>query len=276
MQIRKKQIQNDAVGAAKILLENNSWLRGRNAADNADVNIMRLNAGNVIEFGAIPQATGTPSNNNDLATVAFVKQLAAGLRDPKDAVRAATTENITLATAPATIDGVTLVNGDRVLVKNQTSAAENGIYIFNGTGEAMTRAPDADSSEEVTQGFSTMVVEGTDNQRTGWLLSNQDPITLDTTALTFVQVPIMDQILFGKENITLDSTDISNGYVDLAQLVRAGSLNLSFGGVLQEEGIDYTLSEVGGVTRVTFDGDLEEGGAAELEEGDKINLQYAY
>ena len=272
MKIKKKNIALDAVGAAQFKLENNAWLRARNAADSADVNVMRLNAANIIEFASVPRATGTPNNDNDLATVAYVKQLAAGLRDPKDAVRVASTGNVNLASAPAAIDGVTLVNGDRILLKNQTDATQNGIYVFAGTGNALVRSADADSDEEVTQGFTTMVVEGTLNQRTGWLLANQDPITLGVTALTFVQVPIMDTILFDKGFVTLDATDITNGYIDLPQLARANSLNLSFNGVLQRETADYDLSEVSNVTRITFDGDL----LADLEEGDELDYQYAY
>lgn len=276
MQLKKKNILNNAVGAAKIRLENNTYLRARNAADTADINVLRVNATNQIEFATVPKINGTPVNNDDAATVAYVQSIAAGLRDPKDACRAATTANIALATAPAAIDGVTLANGDRVLVKNQTTASENGIYVFNGAGNAMTRATDADADAEVTHGMSTYVVEGTINQRTGWLLSTNDPIVVGTTSLTFVQVPTPDPVVFGKETLVLDSTDITNQYVDLAQQVRANSLILSFGGLIQREGVDYTLSVVSNVTRITFAGDLATGGASELVDTDELDAQYAY
>ena len=276
MQIQKKNILNNAVGAAKIRLENNTYLRARNAADSADINVFRVNASNVIEFASIPQASGTPSANNDLATVLYVKNIAAGLRDPKDACRAASTANVNIASAPATLDGVTLASGDRILLKNQTTASENGIYVFNGTGNALTRSTDADEDAEVTQGLSTYVVSGTVNQRTGWLLSTVDPIVVGTTSLTFVQVPIPDPVIFGKETLTLNGTDITNQYKDLAVQIRASSLNLSFGGVIQREGVDYTLSTVLGVTRITFAGDLATGGASELVATDELDAQYAY
>ena len=276
MQIQKKNILNNAVGAAKIRLENNTYLRARNAADSADINVFRVNASNVIEFASIPQASGTPSANNDLATVLYVKNIAAGLRDPKDACRAASTANVNIASAPATLDGVTLASGDRILLKNQTTASENGIYIFNGTGNALTRSTDADEDAEVTQGLSTYVVSGTVNQRTGWLLSTVDPIVVGTTSLTIVQVPIPDPVIFGKETLTLNGTDITNQYKDLAVQIRASSLNLSFGGVIQREGVDYTLSTVLGVTRITFAGDLATGGASELVATDELDAQYAY
>ena len=276
MQIKKKNILNNAVGAAKIRLENNTYLRARNAADSADINVFRVNASNVIEFASIPQASGTPSANNDLATVLYVKNIAAGLRDPKDACRAASTADVNIASAPATLDGVTLASDDRILLKNQTTASENGIYVFNGTGNALTRSTDADEDAEVTQGLSTYVVSGTVNQRTGWLLSTVDPIVVGTTSLTFVQVPIPDPVIFGKETLTLNGTDITNQYKDLAVQIRASSLNLSFGGVIQREGVDYTLSTVLGVTRITFAGDLATGGASELVATDELDAQYAY
>lgn len=107
----------------------------------------------------------------------------------KTAVRAATTANGTLATAfenGDAIDGVTLATGNRILLKNQTTGAENGIYTVNASG-APTRATDADISAEVKGGLSVWVNEGTTNADTRWVLTTNDPITVGTTALTFVQ-----------------------------------------------------------------------------------------
>ncbi len=84
----------------------------------------------------------------------------------KESVRAATTgSNINLASAPANIDGVALSADDRVLVKDQTSIDENGIYVFNGAGSAMTRATDADTTAELNVAV-VGVVEGTANEAT--------------------------------------------------------------------------------------------------------------
>jgi phage-related tail fiber protein len=84
------------------------------------------------------------------------------------------------------VDGVTLVTGDRILVKNQGTGAENGIYVVKVSG-APDRAADANLSAEVTAGMFTFVSEGTTNGNTGWVLTTDDAITLDTTALTFTQ-----------------------------------------------------------------------------------------
>lgn len=108
--------------------------------------------------------------------------------DRKESVRVATTANIDLASAPASIDSVTLSSGDRVLVKDQTTASQNGIYVFNGAGSAMTRATDADTNDKVTAGMFTLVAEGGINPDTLWVLTTNDPITLGTTALSFSQL----------------------------------------------------------------------------------------
>ncbi|WP_217596569.1 hypothetical protein [Cohnella sp. GbtcB17] len=99
-------------------------------------------------------------------------------------VRVATTANITLS-GLQTVDGVVLAAGDRVLVKNQTTGSQNGIYV--ATSGAWTRAADADSSAKVAAGISVYVRAGTANGAKGFSLSNASAVTLGTTALTFVQ-----------------------------------------------------------------------------------------
>jgi hypothetical protein len=129
-----------------------------------------------------------PVSANDAARKVDVDAAANGL-DIKNSVRAATTATGTLATAYENgdvIDGVTLATGDRILIKNQATGSENGIYTVNTSG-APTRATDADSSAEVTAGMFVFVEEGTTNADTGWVMTNNGTITLNTTALTFTQ-----------------------------------------------------------------------------------------
>lgn len=85
----------------------------------------------------------------------------------KDDVRVASTANITLSGPGASIDGVTMANGDRFLAKNQTTVAENGFYIFNGAAVAATRSSDASTFAEL-EGAVTIVTEGTANAGTSW------------------------------------------------------------------------------------------------------------
>lgn len=102
----------------------------------------------------------------------------------KDPARAATTANITLSGAQ-TIDGVSIVAGDRVLVKNQTTGSANGVYL--AAAGAWTRATDFDAASEVL-GAAVFVSEGTTQGNQVWLMTTDAPITIGTTALTFAQV----------------------------------------------------------------------------------------
>lgn len=137
-----------------------------------------------------------PTQAQDAATKAYVDAVKQSL-DIKDSVRVATTANITIATAlnvGDVIDGVTLVDGDRVLVKDQSTASENGIYT---AGSSPVRAVDANTSAEVTSGLFCFVTEGTTNGDNGFVLTTNDPITLDTTNLTFAQFSGAGQIVAG-------------------------------------------------------------------------------
>jgi hypothetical protein len=122
------------------------------------------------------------------AAKAYIDAKVAGL-SWKQAVRAATTINHTLATGYANgqvIDGVTLSTGDRVLIKNQTTASENGIYVVPASG-APSRATDADSGAELVNA-SVYVSEGTTNADTQWTCTTNAPITPGTTTLAFAQI----------------------------------------------------------------------------------------
>jgi len=126
--------------------------------------------------------SNAPTQATQAANKAYVDSVAAGL-SWKQAVRAATTANVALAPAPATIDGVTLVTGDRVLVKNQTAAAENGIYVFDGTD--LVRAADMNAAAEFA-GAAAFVTEGTANADTGWT-QTAEVTTLGTSSVTWTQ-----------------------------------------------------------------------------------------
>lgn len=124
-----------------------------------------------------------PVNAQDVCTKNYADNLALGL-DFKASCRVATTANITLS-GTQTIDGVAVVAGDRVLVKNQTTASANGIYVV--AAGAWSRSTDADSSAEVTSGLFVFIEEGTTHADQAWVLTTNNPVTLGTTALTFAQ-----------------------------------------------------------------------------------------
>ena len=151
-----------------------------------------------------------PTQAQDAATKAYVDAVKQAL-DIKDSVRVATTTAITIASdlnVGDAIDGVTLADGDRVLVKNQTDASQNGIYL---AGSSPVRSADANASSEVTSGMFCFVEEGTVNGDNGFVLTTNDPITLDTTDLTFTQFNGAGQIIAGdalsKSGNTLNVND---------------------------------------------------------------------
>jgi hypothetical protein len=131
-------------------------------------------------------SVGTPTSDTDAATKAYVDATKAGL-NVKDPVRVASTANVTISSALENgdaIDGVTLATGDRVLLKDQSTGAENGIYVVVSSGTA-GRATDFDSTSEAVGGAFVWVNEGTANADTQWVVTTNDPITLGTTALTW-------------------------------------------------------------------------------------------
>lgn len=109
--------------------------------------------------------------------------------DYKGSVRVASTANVSTTSAPSTLDGVTLASGNRILLKNQTLGAENGIYTFSAASAALVRATDADADAEVTAGLWVTVDEGTANQDTAWWLTTNNPIVVGTTSLVFSVFP---------------------------------------------------------------------------------------
>ena len=150
---------------------------------------------------------GTPTQSTDAVTKAYVDGVKQAL-DIKDSVRVASQSNLSStynngssgvgATLTAdgngaiTVNSIALTSGDRVLVKSQTDASENGIYSVTTVGDVsnpyvLTRATDADSSAEVTGGMFTFVEEGSDADA-GFVLSNiTGSATIGTDNLTFTQ-----------------------------------------------------------------------------------------
>lgn len=196
-----------------------------------------------------------PVDAQDAATKAYVDASATGL-DVKDSVRVATTGDLSATYAQGSlsltadavgaliVDGVSLVAGDRVLVKNESDAAANGIYTVNNAGGVATnfvlvRAEDADNTPEtgeVTPGMFTFVEEGSTFADAGFVLQTTGTITLGTTELSFVQFSGAGQIDSGAgltksgNQINVESADagrivVNANDIDLATHGTAGTYN---------------------------------------------------
>jgi hypothetical protein len=152
-----------------------------------------------------------PSNALEAATKQYVDAATAGL-NVHASVKVATTANITNTIIAEdlengkTIDGVTLVTGDRVLVKNQTVKSENGIYIVPANGVA-SRATDYNSTPEVDAGDFIFVEAGTTNAKTGWVQTNVIT-TIETDDIEFTQFSGAGLITAGT-NISVSGNQIS-------------------------------------------------------------------
>jgi len=156
----------------------------------------------------------TPQQDSDATTKAYVDALKQGL-DIKDSVKVATTTNITLY-GQQSIDGVSVLAGQRVLVKNQTNASENGIW--NVDYQYWYRSSDADTDLKVTAGLFTFVEQGTQNGGNAFTLITTGTVTLGVTGLTFTQFSGGGTVLVGsgltKTGNTI-SANFSGSYNDL-------------------------------------------------------------
>lgn len=172
----------------------------RVTADNLKVDLAGDTMGGNLGFASTYRITGLaePVDGADAATKNYVDAFSAGL-DPKESARVATTAEVNLATGGLlTIDGVLLVADDRVLVKDQSTTSENGIYVAVDGG-AWTRATDFDGTpaNEVSGGSFCFVEEGTLFQNMGFVVQASGNVTVDTDPIIWVQFSGAGQISAG-------------------------------------------------------------------------------
>lgn len=369
-QIQKKFIKANAVDESKILLLNDGALRARNAADSADVSLLKLDASNVLQFLQLPQVPSLPSANADVASKEYVDQEVAGAQGDVTALEVrvqAIEDDYGVAGGLATLDGSGLVPSsqlpsyvDDVLeyadlasfpatgeqgkiyvaldtnkcyrwsgsayiyitsgavdsVNSQTGvvvldAADIGLAGPTGFGAAdvqnalenltletqdlQTRVTTAESDIDALEAEDLTLVK-LDGSRTmsgsldlgfNSLINVAAPVAGDDAAnKTYVDtadaglqssIDALEAIAleFTKEKFVLDATDISNGYIGLANLAVAESIVASVDRLMIHETDDYTVSVVSGVTRITFAGSLITIGQEKLSAGDVVRVTYA-
>lgn len=242
-----KFIEDNAVNEIKLRLQNNGVLRSRNAGDTADIEILKVDNSDVLTIlremsmnNAKIVGLADPTAGTDAANKQYVDSVVAGLSDPKDAARLATTAALAASTynngtagagatltadangALGAIDGVSPAVGGRLLVKNQASALENGIYEITQLGDAgtpwiLTRTTDADNSGSdatlVTRGMYVPIAEGSANGSLGFILTSASsggspagPLVLGTDALNFAQ---MGEVIQAGQGLTKTGQTIS-------------------------------------------------------------------
>lgn len=186
---------------------------------------------------------GTPTADTDAANKSYVDSVAQGL-DAKASCRAATTGNISLS-GTQTIDGVAVIAGDRVLVKDQSSAAENGIYV--AAAGAWSRASDANTWDELVSAF-TFVEQGTTNGNNGYICTISAGGTLGVTAVTWAQFSGAGQINAGtgmsKTGNTLNVNTASSARI----VVGADEIDLATSGVVAGTYKSVTVDQWGRAT----------------------------
>jgi hypothetical protein len=188
----------------------------------ASTGAVTLSLPSTVIFPGTVTLNADPTTDLQAATKGYVDSVAQGL-DIKASVKAATTANGTLATAfddASVIDGVTLATGDRILIKNQTDATENGIYIVAASG-APTRSLDMNVGAEFPGAF-TFIEQGTVNADTGYVCTNNS-VTVGTTEIVFAQFSGAGSYVAGN-GITLTGNSFSINTGITADLTTAQTL----------------------------------------------------
>lgn len=164
-----------------------------------------------------------PTSNTDGANKQYVDAVARGL-SWKASVRAASTANVTVSSAPSTLDGITLVANDRVLLKDQTTGTENGIYVFSAAASPLTRAADLPASNDA-RGVAVSIDSGTVNNDRVYL-QTADPAVVGTNALAFSQLGGSTTYSAGN-GLQLSSNTFSVLAADSSINVAAGGISIA-------------------------------------------------
>jgi hypothetical protein len=305
-QIQKKFIKDQAVDESKILLLNDGALKARNAANSADVSLLKLDGTDILKLLKLPRvdsALAAPSDAKDLATKEYVDN------EITDNV----TNQLGAANGIATLDGSGRIPSSQLTIeafeyKGSWSAATNTPSLADGVGNTGdVYHVSAAGSQDLGSGSIAFVIgdkvvyngtiwekwDLTDavssvNGETGAVTLTAGDIGMDVNVQgqsdvqavleeldSLIQNLEAASVQFVQEKFVLSAGDISNGYVTLANLAIAASINAYVDRLAIHQTDDYTLSTVGGVTRITFAGSLVSPGQENLSANDVIRVKYA-
>ena len=265
-------IGNLAKTDGNLIVGNGStWVAENGATARASLGLGTIStqaANSVSISGGSITGLGTPSNNTDVATKVYVDGLVTGLKT-RIICRVATTANITTATdlqAGDAIDGVTLAEGNRVLVKNQSTATQNGIYITAASGQNAARDPEFDTVAELA-GQMVIVQEGSAGADKFFLCTTDNSGSIGSVNITFtVVVPsnVGDVTLNGVQTLTnktltspviSEVVSVSNGNISVLPNGSGKVLldgNGSSGGISVSDGLIDIRTGTGAVSKVKF------------------------
>lgn len=193
-----------AIGKLDTQVKTNADNIAQNASDITDLQNNKVSkAGDTLtgnlDFQGVATVTGlkAPTDASDAATKAYVDAKVSGITW-KQPVRILASENISdLSAAPISIDGITLAEGDRVLVVGQSDKTQNGVYVVQSVDTTNNTASLVRADDELTSGDAWFVQEGSNYHDTGWTLTTDGTITVGTTELDFVQFTGLGEVIAG-------------------------------------------------------------------------------
>jgi len=252
-----------ATGAVAKLL-NNTYMVGRNAANTGDVNLIKVNASDKLELSAGAQVSGTPSSANDIVNKSYADSVSG------------TGANTALSNLASVAINAALIPGTTATL-DFGSSTKTWVAGFFASIKDVSNVVALDVTARLlknTSGTTLIDFSGTNAQT-----SVAPSAGNDIANKTYVDSVASAQKTWGYEALTLNGTDITNQYKDLAQVAITDSIEFFVNGIWQRPVTDYTISYTGGTggkTRLSFAGDLATGGAAALVSTDVINIRYQY
>jgi len=296
-QIQKKFIKNDAVDESKILLLNGGALKARNAADSANVELLELDGSDVLKLLKRPRmdaGVAAVSDDADVITKGFFDEgVTDVLGQPSGIATLDVNGKLESSQVPAIAITDVFVVAD-ITARDALTGIEEGDVakvLDAGGGLPKTYIYDGSAWVEIESGSDVDTVNG----QTGTVVLESDDINLPTAirGATEVQAALAQldtdlgtaesaisalegaSVEFVQEKFVLSAGDITNGYIDLANLAIAASINAFVDRLAIHATDDYTLSTVSSVTRVTFAGSLITVGQEKLAAGDVVRVKYA-
>jgi hypothetical protein len=295
-QIQKKFIKDNAVDESKILLLNGGALKARNAADSANVELLELDGSDVLKLLKRPRmdaGVAAVSDDADVITKGFFDD---GVTDKLGAANGIATLDAQGKLASGQIPAIAIT--EVYVVAN--IAARDALTVDEGDVAKVTDAGAGLPKTYIYDGSAWIEIEsGSDvdsvNGEVGAVVLSSGDIGMDVAvrAQTDVQAALEQldtdlgtvesaitalegaSVEFVQEKFVLGAGDITNGYITLANLAIAASINAFVDRLAIHATDDYTLSTVGGVTRITFAGSLITVGQEKLAAGDVVRVKYA-